>query len=389
VPKLRDLCYRAVANMAVNDYQDIDLCEAHPPGDGSSHDLTRLTGRDRRAVLHLLDRQKLLGREPRLWSRFFQSAAEARLAAKIRPATRDVVGLTQMNDDQGKAPQAAVEQAQFEREKPPMEMLEFVQICSPLLLSEYQEEGEEAEARRKERVKLFRKCIARINKSRPKLVVVSSEVPVDDACRKLLARINESIPVVLHEPSGDDKKPIFCSFWFSGIQGICLSYDLAVGNDETKKTEQVEWLREQLDLVRMSKHPCFCFVNGPVHSGRFPLVLLKKLARGHTLEVFSPTATAKPEEGKKPPKQPGIKLPYRANEKLPKGAVWLPNDNQEDETMADCDDESVKSTDSVEDAADEFMTLVDSSPSTETGLRWIRVDPVHADEWSHDMEWVE
>mmetsp|Transcript_4872 Transcript_4872/g.6319 ORF Transcript_4872/g.6319 Transcript_4872/m.6319 type:complete len:978 (+) Transcript_4872:207-3140(+) len=413
IPSLRDLCYRAVADMAYADCQDLDLCEAHPPGDGSPHDLTRLEGRDRKAVLHLLDRQKLLGKETRLWNRFFKDSSEARLEAKIRPATRDVVGLTQMNDDQGKAPQAAVEQAQFgggDKKKDELEMLQFVQICSPLLMGEQQQtqqdvpavaDEEEAATLKKKQVKLFRKCIARINKVRPKLVVVSSNVPVDDACRKLLARINESIPVVMHQPSLNNDHEVFCSFWLSGIQGMCLSHSLAVDKKETsiqKQQQQVDWVREQVDLVRMSKHPLFCFVNGPVHSGDFPLHLLKKLARGHTLCVFGPAATLAEHSGTMK-KQPGMKVKYHANERLPKSATWSGQEEQDIDMEQEAgvssmnkgsndDDVSVKSTDSIEDSGDEFTMLIDSTSSDETGLRWITVDPIHADEWSHSMEWV-
>mmetsp|Transcript_17573 Transcript_17573/g.41308 ORF Transcript_17573/g.41308 Transcript_17573/m.41308 type:complete len:1011 (-) Transcript_17573:279-3311(-) len=401
VPSLRDLCYRAVALMAVQDVDDIDLCEAHPPGCGSSHDLTRLEGRDRKAVLHLLDRQKLLGKEPRLWSRFFINGAEARLEGRIRPDTRDVVGLTQMNDDQGKAPQAAVEQSQFERKSnDPLEMLEFVQICSPLLMERTANpNADEEEAWRKAQTKLFRKCVARINKIRPKLVLVCSQVTVDAACRKLLARINESIPVVLHEAKATDdassapQKQEFFSFWLSGIQGVCLSYPLACVTDDNadeankaKRDQQLAWVREQMELVRMSKHPFFCFVNGPIHSGDFPLYLLKRLARGRALAMFSPLAT---EKSDKKTKRAGMKLQYHANEKIGRGATWIPE--KDEETAPSNDDDgnvSIKSTDSVEDDGDDFETIIDSSSCAETGLRWIRVDPIHADEWSHSMDWV-
>ena len=389
IPTLRDLCYRAVADMAVADFQDLDLCEAHPPGDGSTHDLTRLDGRDRKAVLHLLDRQKLLGREPRLWSRFFVDASKARLEARVRSETRDVVGLTQMNDDQGKAPQAVVEQAQFGDSDKKIELMDFVQICSPLLMeqSDLPTDEEEAAALNKKRVKLFRKCIARINKVRPKLVVVSSYVSIDSSCRKLLARINESIPVVVHQPV-EGEPSSFYSFWLTGIQGLCLSYPLATSKEQTDlQKQQVDYMREQLDLARMSKHPFFCFINGPVHDGNFPLHVLKKLARGHTLCIFGPQASVA-EDCKK--KRPGIKLKYHANERLPKDASWsgeIDLEPRKDESKNN-DDISVKSSDSVEDAADEFTTIIESTDSLETGLRWIRVDPVHADEWSHTMEFM-
>ncbi|KAL7561235.1 hypothetical protein ACA910_004156 [Epithemia clementina (nom. ined.)] len=415
IPSLRDLCYRAVADMALRDCQEIDLCEQHPPGVGSSRDLLRLSSSpaDRSAVLHLLDRQKLLGQEPRLWGRFFSSPVEARLLAKLRPNTRDFVGLTQMNDDQGKAPHAS-EAQQFDKKPQPMELLEFVQICSPLFCNMTTSSDDtaadlDATAQRKQHVKLLKKCVARINKLRPKLVVVSSAVTLDDSLRKLLARINESIPVVLHEPKDGEQN--FFSFWLSGVQGICLSYQLAMAtvqntdqetvdssqtNPSAQKSslyplklqkEQWEWLREQLELVRMSKHPLFCFINGPplCSSSGFPLLVLKKLARGRTLALFGPAASDSPKKARR-------KLQYRANEMVPKDFKWSSNSlesndwKKSDTDNNDSEDISVKSTDSNEDQADEFTMVIESSMSTSTGLRWIRVDPIHADEWSYELE---
>lgn len=411
VPSLRDLCYRAVADMALSDCQDIDLCERHPPGDGSSHDLLRLAKDDRRAVLHLLDRQQLLRTELRLWSRFFVSNVESRLLAKIRPATRDVVGLTQMNDNQGQLPVTA-ESQQFEKKPKPPEPLDFVQICSPLLTTTTAESGDDAE-QRKAQVKLFRKCIARINKVRPKLVIVSASVTVDDSCRKLLARINESIPVVFHETKTTDSQEndeTFCTFWMSGVQGLMLSYRLAVAQSSLAsprtmdlQKEQMDWLREQLELSQTSKHCLFCFVNGPVQLG-FPLLLLKKLARGRTLALFGPSAAPPPakEEAQRPTSsKKRMKLRYAANEKVAKNAVWKEektlsdhNNNNKDDEDVDVDEDdliSVKSTDSEEDnKRDEFEMIMESPTDVNgiTALRWIRVNPMQ-EEWSSQMEWIE
>ena len=419
IPSLRDLCYRAVACMAAQDCEDLDVCDAHPPGDGSRHDLLRLSPMDRQAVLHLLDRQKLLGQEPRLWARCFATPVEARLQAKVRPVTRDVVGLTQMNDDQGKAPHASDAQ-QFDRKERPVELLSFVQLCSPLFfdkrLTKSSDSSDDNEEERKKHWKLLKKCVARINKIRPKLVVVSSFVSLDDSTRKLLARINESIPVVLHESTTVDEK--FFTFWISGIQGLCLSYELAmVGarhngtpQDDTTTTttttttsvgqspdksaldplklqkNQWEWTREQLELARMSKHPVFCFVNGPplATDVGFPLVALKKLARGRTLALFGPASDIRDDDDDKKVRH---KLTYAANETVPRTALWKGEEPTDDNDKDD--DVSIKSTDSDEDDADAFAMIVESNMSMETGLRWIRVDPIHADEWSYEMEWME
>ena len=54
IPSLCDLCVRPIAELVKQDSLDLDLCDAHPPGDGSSHDLLRLLGVFARGVSLLL-----------------------------------------------------------------------------------------------------------------------------------------------------------------------------------------------------------------------------------------------------------------------------------------------------------------------------------------------
>lgn len=204
VPSLQDLCARAVATHAYDDSLDVELCDRHPPGDGSRHDMAHLSPRDRAAVMHVLDRRKLL-REPRLYARFFVDSVASRLD-KIRPATHDCVGLTQMNDDQGKTPNAVMNDPYA---KPiALDDIEIVHLTNPLLSKQKNESCDEAT--RKSWIKLFKKCIADINRSRPRMVVASGFV--DESCRKLLAGVSESIPVVVHDGSA------FFTFWILGVQ---------------------------------------------------------------------------------------------------------------------------------------------------------------------------
>lgn len=328
IPSLRDLCIRATADMAIQDSLDLDVCDQHPPGDGSKHDLARLSPRDRDCVLHVLDRRKLL-RDPRLYSRFFANATIGRLD-KARPLTRDFVGLTQMNDDQGKPPKAMMHDQYAE----PIEAdpIQIVYVSNPLLVKEVNESCDEAT--RKSYTKLLKKCIANINRSRPKLVVVSGFI--DDKIRKILARVSESIPVVVHNGSA------FFTFWFTGVQCIAVR-----SSETTEDSSQMVWLREQLEQVRMSKHPLFLFSDQDPRD--LPAILLKRLARGRALSLMgvSKDETDYDEE-----------IPYGANETV--------------------DDASVKSTDSVEDDKDEFTMKVQCTQ--ENGLRWIAVDE-EPDNW--------
>ena len=125
------------------------------------------------------------------------------------------------------------------------------------------------------------------------------------------------------------------------------------------------------------------------------MLLLKKLARGRMLALFGPAASDSTDETRK-------KLKYFANETVSIDSLWkdssMADANDGTETgkcdgdievkKVDEDSMSVKSSDSNEDESDEFSLVIESSMSTETGLRWICVDPVHIDEWSYDMERV-
>ena len=93
IPSLQDLAIRACAEMVQNDALDIELCDQHPPGDNSSHDLRRLSCRQRNLILHVLDKCKVFkdGDETRVLQRFFDKDVDF-LRAKVRPTSRDFVG---------------------------------------------------------------------------------------------------------------------------------------------------------------------------------------------------------------------------------------------------------------------------------------------------------
>jgi 3-phosphoinositide dependent protein kinase-1 len=333
VPSLRDLCIRATADLALKDSLDLDVCDAHPPGDGSRHDMTRLSPRDKACVMHVLDRRKLL-RDARLYARFFTDPTEDRLD-RVRPDTRDFIGWTQMNDDQGKPAKAMMNDPYAT----PIEAdpIQIVYVTNPLLCAEFDKACDEET--RKKYTKLFKKCIANINRNRPKMVVVSG--CVNDKLRKVLARVSESIPVVVHDGSA------FFTFWLTGVQCIAVKSS-AVSED----SEQIAWLREQMEQVRMSKHPLFVFSDGDPRD--LPVPLLKRLARGRTLSLMGVCNDESLVD---------TKIAYAANEII--------------------DDASVRSTDSVEDEKDEFTMKVQTT--RENGLRWITVGET-PDDWGSEFK---
>jgi serine/threonine protein kinase len=340
IPSLKDLCIRACAELAKNDAIDLDICDQHPPGDDSSHDMMRLAPLERKSIFHVLDKLKMFsnGDETRVLQRFVRDDLEF-LESKIRPESRDFVGLTQMNDDEGK-PQSARGSADPYAKKDELEPTKLVHLTNPLLLSG--EEGEMDEEMHKKFIKGWKKCIATINRARPKLVVTSGKVGAK--CRKFLSRVSDSIPVVLNDGSA------FYSFWLNGFQGLVLqSSTLSEGSP------QVLWIREQLEQCRMAKHLLFCFVDCDPRD--LEPIIVKRLARGRVLLLVG-LSKDEPFE---------TKISYEANE-----------------TVVG-DDVSVKSTDSVEDDIDNFTMKVVGTK--DNGLRCISVDEKEG--WNEVFESVE
>lgn len=321
VPSLRDLSSRACAQLVKQDAKDLDLCDRHPPGDNSSHDMLRLDDRDRRCVMHHLERQGLLS-EPTIFRRFFDSPLDYRLG-KIREESKDYIGLTRMTDNQYLFPNPN-ENDPYSDPKP-IDPFDIVQITNPLLLKGFADNC--ADETRKAYTKQFKKCISQVNRSRPKLVVVSGNLSTQ--LRKLLARINDSIPVIVIDGSN------FFSFWFNGIECIALQ-----SSDISEDGKQMRWLREELEQCRMARYQLFAFVDTDPRG--LPQRLLKRLARGKVQAVFGPS-----NEG----------------EEFEKIVAYQPNEV--------VDDASIKSTDSDEDENDEhIMKLMGTN---QNGVRCITV----------------
>mmetsp|Transcript_30660 Transcript_30660/g.46747 ORF Transcript_30660/g.46747 Transcript_30660/m.46747 type:complete len:565 (-) Transcript_30660:45-1739(-) len=335
VPSLRDFCARACAELVKQDAQDLELCDKHPPGDKSSHDILRLDNRDRRCVMHHLERHNLLS-EPTIFRRFFYSPLDYRLR-KIREESRDYIGLTRMTDSQYIFPNPN-ENDPYADPKP-IDPIQIVQITNPLLVKSIADKCDDET--RKIYMKQFKKCVARVNRSRPKLVVVAGNV--SEKFRKILARINDSIPVVIIDGS------TFFSFWLSGIECIALQ-----SNDVDEDGKQMQWLREELEQCRMARYQLFAFVDTDLRG--LPQRLLKSLARGKVQTLIGPS---------------------KEGEEFETSVTYKPNEI--------VDDISVKSTDSDEDESDEhLMKMVGTN---ESGLRCITVSD--REEWDIDLQSVQ
>ena len=336
IPSLKDLCIRACAELAIKDAQDVDLCDKHPPGDNSSHDMTRLPPYEKIQVLHIIDKLRLFsnGDETRILQRFFKTDQEY-IECKVRGESRDFVGLTQMNDNEYKPLTARGNEDPYAKKDDPVPMI-MVHVTNPLLLPPKEGDGSAVAAvdddTRKKYLKGWKKCIASINRSRPKLVVVSGNI--SDKYRKFLSRVSDTIHVILNDGSA------FYTFWYGGFQGMVLQSKTLLqckNLKELKNCPQVLWIRELMEQCRMSKHQLFCFVDCDPRD--LPPYVVKVLARGHVLLLVGLSNTDEAFE---------TTITYHPNEKL---------DDVKCED-GDDDDASIKSTDSEEDKDDSFTMKV-------------------------------
>ena len=357
VPSLRDLAIRACVEMVKKDSKDFDIMEKHPPGDGSSHDLTRLSLRDRRCVMHLCDKLQLfkvmgdaVGGQPRLYGRFFENIVDCRIFSKHqeRLQSYDFSGLTQMNDGHGRTPASLNEDPYATPIK--VEPVKIAVITNPLFCSGDKVFDDET---RKKHKKNLKKSIAVINRTRPKIVVVNG--PLEET-KKLLARISDSIPVV-----ANDGKGTFYTTWYWAVQ--CITISSAPGQLSSNSTPQMMWLREQLEASRMSKHALFVFADGDPRD--LPDFVQKRIARGRTGALVG-----------------------HCKEEQSLFIDTLKYDHKQDGKAAtrgkdrDADDASIRSTDSDDEVMDDHATQI--MGCRENAVRWITVD--ESGEWTQDLE---
>ncbi len=282
IPSLRDLCIRSCAQLVQNDSTNLDIDKEHPPGDGSSHDMLRLNKRDRGRVMDFLDKIRVLS-QPRIYRRFFKTKQEARLG-KVRQSTRDFVGLTQMNDKQYIFPMKDSENMDEERSDVIATIfpIRYMHVNNPLFHKDINDACSDDE--RKGYIADLKNSLRAVNRTRPKIVVASGYL--DESCRKLMGKVNESIPVALNDSE------LFYSFWSRGGQGLVIrSSDFINSNDDADEDdtasmncEQLAWLKCELEQCRMTKHHLFAFVD--CDPKRLPSWLIQRLARGRVLCLF-------------------------------------------------------------------------------------------------------
>ena len=278
IPSLRDLCVPACAELVQNDSTNLDIDIEHPPGDGSSHDMLRLNHHDRNRVMDYLDKLRVLS-QPRVYRRFFKTKQEARLG-KVRQSTRDFVGLTQINDKQYQFPMKDSENIDEERSDVIENIfpIRYTHVSNPLFDEEINLSCSEED--RKRHISALKESLKKVNRIRPKIVVASGYL--DDECRKFMGKVNESIPVALNDGAS------FFAFWSRGGQGLVLrsSDFLGVDSSIAQKCEQAQWLKQELEASRMTRHHIYAFVD--CSPEKLPVWLIRMLAKGRVMCMFGP-----------------------------------------------------------------------------------------------------
>ena len=291
IPSLRDLAVRATALFIDESSLDVDLEDEHPPGDGSSFDALRLKPAERASVMHLLDRLHLL-KEPRIYRRFFPTKQEARLS-RVRPESRDALGLTQINDKMGQFPGRGEDENHPANKMPSNLLAGDKKICiqhitNPLFDKTTNDECSNDEVRRKGYIKQLKESIRLVNRTRPKAVIACGYF--DDSCRKLLSKINESVPIILHDGSA------YFNFWVHGAHCVALrlkdfEQKFDSDSDEASRSDAIGWLKMELEQIKTARSHGYIFVDGNPRD--IPEQWVAHMGKNHVLGVLG--QCAKPE----------------------------------------------------------------------------------------------
>jgi serine/threonine protein kinase len=290
IPSLRDLAVRATALFIDQSSLDVDLEDDHPPGDGSSFDALRLKPAERASVMHLLDRLHLL-KEPRVYRRFFPTKQEARLG-RIRPESRDALGLTQINDKMGQFPGRGEDENHPANKVPSNLLSGDMKVCiqhitNPLFCKVTNDECSNDEVQRKAYIKQLKESIRLVNRTRPKVVVACGYF--DESCRKLLSKINEGVPVILHDGSA------FFNFWVYGAHCLAVRLkDFAKHPDDnggaddrstsSSRKDAMSWLKMELEQIKTARSHGYLFVDGSPHD--IPEQWRAHMGKNHVLGVL-------------------------------------------------------------------------------------------------------
>lgn len=287
IPSLQDLAIRATAHLIDQSSLDVDMEDTHPPGDNSSYDALRLKPSDRRRVMHLLDRFHLL-KEPRIYRRFFHSKQDARLG-RVRPESREVMGLTQMNDKMGQMRGVSEDQPHPDEQVPASKLVgdlatRIHHITNPLFCKSINERcssNPDDETERKGYIKQLKESIRLVNRTRPTVVIACGYF--DASCLKILSKVNETVPVILHDGTS------FFNFWVYGAHCVAMpiNYFKWDGDDNggsSSRNEALEWFRMELEQIKTARSFGCVFVDGDPRE--IPSEWIAKMGKRHVVGLL-------------------------------------------------------------------------------------------------------
>jgi len=171
--------------------------------------------------------------------------------------------------------------------------LNFVHLSNPLFVKTTNETCTNDD--RTQYITQLKNRIRLINKTRPKFVVASGYL--DDKCRKLLAKINETIPIIINDGQS------FFTFYYSGVKGLVLqgegllesghsaldSNGNPINEVSVNDNEQMKWLSQELELSQTVRGHTFCFIENDVAT--MPPSFCNELVKGRVLALFGCTTT--------------------------------------------------------------------------------------------------
>jgi hypothetical protein len=204
----------------------------------------------------------------------------------------DVIGLTQKNDNMGHFPGMGEEDPHPDQRitaATPETRIRIHHITNPLFSKSVNEECSkpENEAQRKEYIKQLKESIRLVNRLRPRAVVACGYF--DEPCRKLLSKINENLPVILHDGSA------YFNFWVYGAHCLAVRLSDFVENENTDATadtahkssdkeKALAWLRMELEQIKTARGHGYIFVDGDPRE--IPSEWIAKLGKNHVLGLL-------------------------------------------------------------------------------------------------------